>query len=209
VDHHREQEFVDRATELRRELARTSRALHRACEDVACQNERLAANRRQPTLTDHYLTAKRWRALAAQALTSAHTWESRQRETIPALACPRCGYPLPRPTIIDAAERDPLREIHCPSCGEASRISISIHPVSSLADPGGTPDDPDEGVIAPYDPDDETVREFHAIGLRLNRALEQLSGHPRRQVEATLANIDDCINTIRVSRLATEPPGRF
>ncbi|MFC5950243.1 hypothetical protein ACFQH9_18410 [Pseudonocardia lutea] len=68
------QNGVDRGRDLRADLARTSRDLHRACEETAQQHERLHRNRRPPTSFDHRTAAKHWRAIGEQARTAAQQW---------------------------------------------------------------------------------------------------------------------------------------
>jgi len=79
---------------LQDRLVRTARNLHRACEDVARQNDLLAAKRRQPSAVEYRSAAKWWRALADQALAVAYVW-TENTDSPSALACSTCGGPLP------------------------------------------------------------------------------------------------------------------
>lgn len=198
MQEHRIQEVVEQAARLRAGLVRTARDLHDACQDVALQNDLLAVNRRGPSAIDHRTTAKRWSALADQALAAAEAW-SEDRDPPSPLNCPGCTGPLPWGTLLAAGSVSTSPRLQCPACGAFA--CLQAVPVEAFARPrrpsGGSANSLQDPTSVVDALDEIVACRLFTVGLRLSGALPWTDGELRSRLESAVRDIDGCIGDVR------------
>jgi hypothetical protein len=189
-DHFRE--AVEHAARLRARLVRTAHDLHRAGQELAHQNELLAANRRPPTGVDHHSTAKRWRSIADQALAAADSWAA-DEDPPSALACPTCTAPLPGGAVLATVSSSTSRLLTCTTCGAVAGIQMVPVGSSARADAAVTVQDR-SGLV---DVLDGIVGRLFAVGMHLTEALSSTDGELRHRLELAVRHVDACVDEAR------------